>query len=72
MAPVRNFNYNGLVAHIDNCPIISSILIKHKRLNTIARDAGTTGAAGAVAPVAFCLDNFTGAERGCSAYYVNP
>ncbi len=27
------------------------------------RDAGTTGAAGAVAPVAFCLDNFTGALR---------
>ena len=27
------------------------------------RDAGTTGAAGAVAPVAFCLHNFTGALR---------
>ena len=30
------------------------------------RDAGTTGAAGAVAPVAFCLNNFTGAEYGCT------
>ena len=41
------------------------------------KDAGTTGAAGAVAPVAFCLDNFTGAlytgaQQGCSAYSVNP
>ena len=29
----------------------------------ICRDAGTTGAVGAVAPVAFCTHNFTGAVR---------
>ena len=29
------------------------------------RDAGTMGAAGAAGAVAFCLHNFTGAQRGC-------
>ena len=35
-----------------------------KSLNSVQlRDAGTTGAVGAVAPVAFCTHNFTGAVR---------
>ena len=29
----------------------------------VPRDAGTTGAAGASAPLAFCIFNFVGAER---------
>ena len=29
----------------------------------VLRDAGTTGAVGAVAPVAFCTHNFMGAVR---------
>ena len=30
------------------------------------RDAGTTGAAGASAPLAFCIFNFVGADYGCN------
>jgi hypothetical protein len=34
-----------------------------RHLTHLTRDAGTTGAAGASAPVAFCIFNFVGAVR---------
>ena len=44
------------------CKLVQSSLQQRLRIYP-SRDAATTGAAGAVAPIAFCLHNFMGALR---------